>query len=204
MNLIDGIKLQGAPARIPDCSRDGLPQFFKEMGYEVGAEIGAHKGEFTEKFCVEGFKMYAIDPWIGFSGQGRDQQVQFVQDGYYEEAKRRLIPFETCVIVRKTSMEALGDFKDRSLDFVYIDGDHNFRHAAEDIYEWTKKVRVGGAVSGHDYFDTPHFARNIVCNVKAVVDAYTKAFDITNWFIFKPDNSSDPNDKYHSWMFFRT
>ncbi len=31
MKLIDGIKLKGAPAEIPDCSRDDLPQFFVEM-----------------------------------------------------------------------------------------------------------------------------------------------------------------------------
>ncbi len=48
-------------------------------------------------------------------------------------------------------MDALEDFEDNSLDFVYIDGDHNFKHISEDIYEWTKKVRSGGIVSGHDY-----------------------------------------------------
>ena len=53
--------------------RDELPKFFKENGYLVGAEIGSHKGEFTEKLLREGLKVSAIDPWMGFSGQGRHQ-----------------------------------------------------------------------------------------------------------------------------------
>jgi len=201
MKLIEAIKNSGNPFIIPDCGRDSLPEFFKERGYNTGIEVGVLKGEFTEKFCKEGFKVYAVDPWIGFSGQGRTQKEQYVQDGYYEQAKKVLIPYKNCVIIRKTSMDALADFKDGSLDFCFIDGNHDFRHVAEDIFEWSKKVRVGGVVAGHDYWDTASFARNMVYNVKAVLDAYVKAFDITNWYIFKPEKSSDPNDKYYSWMF---
>jgi len=154
----------------------------------------------AEKFCKAGLKVYGIDPWMSFKGQGRTQEVQYTQDGYYEDAKKILIPYKNCTIIRKTSMDALEYFEDGSLDWVYLDGDHNFRHAAADIYEWAKKVRSGGVVSGHDYFNTPSFARNVVCNVGIVVDAYTKAFDIENWYIYKPDKPKDTNDRYHSWM----
>jgi len=175
--------------------RLGLPQFFKEQGYQVGAEIGVLKGEFTEKLCQAGLKVYAIDPWMPFDGQGRTQRFQNTQDGYYNEAIKRLSPYN-CIIVRKTSMDALVDISDKSLDFVYIDGNHNFRHIAEDIFEWTKKVRLGGVVSGHDYFNTISSARNIVCNVKTVVGAYTKVFDIKNLQILA-------GDKYPSWLFIK-
>ena len=201
--MIEAIKYEGSPFIIPDCGRDNLPQFFKEMGLKVGAEIGAYKGEFSAKFCKAGLYMYVIDPWLGFAGQGRTQQVQSTQDGYYEDAKRNLAPHQNCTIIRKASMDALTDFKDNSLDFTYVDGDHNFRHAAEDIYEWAKKVKIGGVVAGHDYFDTPFFARNVVCNVKAVLDAYVKAFNITNWYIYKPEKGVDPNDRYYSWFFIK-
>ena len=203
MKLIDAIKKEkGIPFEIPDCSRDELPEFFKQMGYEIGAEIGSYKGTFTEKFCKEGFKMYAIDPWMAYQGAGRTQLKQERHDFLCEHAKRILAPYD-CTIIRKTSMDALNDFKDGSLDFIYIDGNHNFRHAASDIYEWSKKVKIGGIVSGHDYFDTAFFARNIVCNVKIVLDAYIKAFNITNWYIYKPKKTTNPNDKYYSWMFIK-
>jgi len=200
MKLIDGLKQRGKPFIIPDCSRNGLPELFVQMGFRIGAEIGVYRGQFSEKFCIAGLKMYAIDPWMAFRGQGKHQRMQEVEDGYYAETVKRLAPYPDCTIIKKTSMEALDDFRDGSLDFVYIDGDHNFRHAAEDIFEWSKKVRAGGVVSGHDYWNTNYYARNLVCNVGVIVDAYTKAFIITNWYIYKPDNSRDPNDLKFSWL----
>ena len=131
------------------------------MDYKVGAEIGSCRGEFTEKFCKAGLKMYAIDPWTGYAGAGRTEKLQEIQDSHYEETKKLLAPYD-CTIIRKTSMEAVSDFEDGSLDFVYIDGNHAFRYIAEDLYEWTKKVRNSGAVSGHDYFHTSSSASNVV------------------------------------------
>jgi len=186
-------------------SRNDLPILFKEIGYRVGVEIGTHKGEFTKEFCKAGLKIYTIDPWMGFSGQGRTQKVQYVQDSYYEDAKKILIPFENCSIIRKTSMDALEDFKNSSLDFVYIDGDHNFRHTASDIYEWSKKVRIGGVVSGHDYFNTLPTSSNVVCHVKSVVDAYVKMFEIDNFYLYggiETAKHGDP-DKYFSWLWIK-
>lgn len=203
MKFIEAIKQSGCPFVVLDCGRDSLPEFFVEMGYKIGVEIGVLRGKFTEKLCKAELKIYAIDPWMGFSGQGRHQNEQLIQDGYYEQAKKVLSPYKNCAIIRKTSMDALEDFKDGSLDFIFIDGNHDFRHAAEDIFEWSKKVRVGGVVAGHDYFDTASFARNIVCNVKVVLDAYVKAFDITNWYIYMPEGAVDPDDKKYSWMFIK-
>ena len=62
MKIIDGIKLKGRPAEIPDCGRDDLPQFFVEMGYKVGAEIGVQEGIYAEEICKAGLKLYAVDP----------------------------------------------------------------------------------------------------------------------------------------------
>ena len=56
MDLIEGIKHKGRPFEIPDCSRDNLPKFFKQMGYKAGAEIGVYMGAFSEKFCKAGLR----------------------------------------------------------------------------------------------------------------------------------------------------
>lgn len=199
MLIKEGIKLKGRPVEIKDCSRDDLPEFFKEMGYKVGVEIGVYKGEFTEKFCKAGLKMYAIDPWHSYNGAGRVSKLQERQEFLYGHTQRVLAPYKDCTIIRKASMDAVYMFKDRSLDFVYIDGDHNFKHIAQDIYEWTWKVRKGGAVAGHDYFSTIPSAQNLICHVGSVVDAYIKVFGIDNWYIFGGLGS----DKALSWMFIR-
>lgn len=203
MKIIDGIKLKGKPAKIPNCGRDDLPKFFKEMGYKVGAEIGVYIGEFTEKFCKEGFKMYAIDPWIPYLGSGRTFKLAEVQEKVYLQAKKRLEIYPNCQIIRKTSMEALKDIPDGSLDFIYLDGDHRFKYIAEDLVEWSQKVRKGGIISGHDYNDSIPQARNIICNVGSVVDAYVKSFGIENFYLIGGINNSSFYDKYYSWLWIK-
>lgn len=182
-------------------SRNNLPKFLVEQGYKVGAEVGVYKGEFTEKFCQAGLKMYAIDPWRAFKGQGRTQQRQERQDFIYGHASRLLAPYD-CTLIRKTSMEALEDFADESLDFVYLDGDHSFLPVAEDIFHWEKKVRKGGVVAGHDYDLTAPHATNTVIHVKPVVDAYCQVFGIDNLYVFGKTGESK-NDNYASWMWIK-
>ena len=204
MKLSESIKLVGNPVVVSDSSRDELPELFREMGYKIGAEIGVLKGKFTEKYCQAGLKMYAVDPWMSYEGSGRTQQVQKTQDDGYEETKERLIKYPDCTLIRKISMDAIADFKDGSLDFVYIDGNHAFRYVAEDIYEWSKKVRSGGIVAGHDYFNTPPSARNLVCQVKAVVDAYINLYEIENWWLYgKKVDATNADDKVYSWMWIK-
>ena len=99
-------------------------------------------------------------------------------------------------------MDALADFEDGSLDFVYIDGDHSFKYIAEDLVEWSKKVRSGGCVSGHDYLMTPPGTRNMVCHVQAVVDAYIKTFGIESFYIVN-ERRHFYNQKLHSWLWIK-
>jgi len=203
MKLIDGIKEHGKPFIVPDCGRDSLPEFFKELGFKVGAEVGTYRGEFAEKLCKEGLKLYAVDPWMGYEGAGRTEQKQDKQDLNYEEAKKVLSPYPDCILVRETSREALKLIPDGSLDFVYLDGDHRFQYIAEDLVEWSKKVRSGGVVSGHDYFNTDPWANNVQCQVGAVLDAYVKSFGIEDFYVFKPLIENSKGDSTPSWMFIK-
>lgn len=191
MKLIDGIKLTGKPAQIPDCSRDDLPQFFVDMGFTVGAEIGVAKGAFSVKLAQAGLKLYSIDPWAN--------------EAHFGHAKRLLSPYPNCVMIRKTSMEAVEDFADGSLDFVYIDANHEFRYVAEDLVEWSNKVRSGGVISGHDYMYTRPTKPEGICHVIYVLNAYTQAYGIDNSFIlgrkFAPPG--EKRDRWRSWMFIK-
>lgn len=206
MNLFDAItNLSGSPAEIPDCSRDDLPEFFVQMGYKVGAEIGVDKGEFTVSFCKAGLSMYAIDPWGYYPGY-EDSRGYETLNQLYEDTKRLLIPYPNCKVIRKTSMEAALEFPDESLDFVYIDGNHEFQFVADDVCVWSKKVKKGGVISGHDYIHTNPKTQAGVCHVIYVVDAYTKAYKIKNWYLLgnkhkKIDN--EKRDRFRSWMWIK-
>jgi len=207
MEIIKGIKLKGYPAEIPNCSRDDLPQFFLDMGFKKGVEIGTYKGKFTKKFAEKGLEIYGIDPYKPYSDfdivvDNRTER----QNELFNMATEILKPYENAKIIRKMSMEALEDFEDESLDFVYIDGNHRFKWVAEDIYEWSKKVKKGGVVSGHDYIH-PKRLRNRwdSLQVKFIVDAYLQAFRIKNWYLLGEQDApaGDRRDRFRSWMWIK-
>lgn len=193
MKLIKAINKKGSPYKIQDGSRDDLPELFVDMGFKTGAEIGVYKGEFSEKIAKTGLKLFSIDPWKVYEDFVHPRGQKRL-DFLYEHTKRVLAPYPTSTIVRKTSMDALADFKDESLDFVYIDGNHEFKYVAQDLYEWSKKVKKGGIVSGHDYTFVESSTGKDNRTVGNLVDAYIEAFKIPNWYILN-------NDKWPSWMF---
>ena len=201
MRIIDGIELRGAPAVIPDSARVDLPQFFVEMGYKTGVEVGVYKGAFTERLCKAGLKMFAVDPWVSYYGD-RDQERQ---DSIYAEACGRLAPYD-CTIIRKTSAEAARQFRYESLDFAYVDGDHRFKEMAADTVDWSKRVRPGGVVAGHDYFTSLPWARKFRCQVGVIVDAYTKAFGINNWYLIgdrDPEEEPEWGQWFPTWLWIK-
>ena len=195
MRIIDALSRKGAPASIPECQRADLPQFFVDMGYTIGAEIGVYKAGFTEKFCKVGLKMFAIDGWCAYDEYNEpSRNIQARQDFLYGHAQRVLAPYPSCTIIRKPSMEALVDFQNESLDFVYIDANHTFKYVVEDIYEWSKKVRKGGVIAGHDYAET-----NII-KVKIAVKAYTRAYGIKNWYVL---GAEVRGEQFSSWFWIK-
>lgn len=204
MNIKDGLKLEGRPAEIPDCNRDDLPQFFVDMGYRVGVEIGVDKGEYTEKFCKAGLQMYGVDPWKWYPDYPHPKGQKRL-DFLHEHTLRTLAPYDA-TIIRKTSMEAVEMFEDNSLDFVYIDGHHGFKYVTEDIYEWSKKIKVGGVISGHDYALNRHEVGSAsVLQVRYVVDAYTKAFGIRQWYVLGRYKAlpGEKRDRFRSWLWIK-
>lgn len=128
-------------------TREDLAKYFAELRFTVGAEVGVLRGDYSSILCEANpeLKLYCIDSWGYGERKRREYHLQA-----YEIAKQKLASYHTTILY-KLSMEAVLDFDDESLDFVYIDANHQPDFVREDIREWTKKVRKGGIVSGHDY-----------------------------------------------------
>lgn len=204
MKLIEGLKLEGRPVEIPNCSRDDLPELFVDLGFKVGAEIGVAGGEFSEKLSKKGLEVYAIDPWLSYEDY-KHSRGQKAMEEVFLSARERLAPYPNCKIVRKTSVEASFDFVDRSLDFVYLDGNHQLMYIIQDLVIWSRKVKLGGIISGHDYIYTnPKNPAGIV-HVIYALDAYTKAYNIDNLYLLgRKKAEGETRDRFRSWMFVNT
>lgn len=168
------------PIEIAQIGRYGLADLFSELGFTTGAEIGVYRGEYSEVLCKANpkLKLYSIDPWDPHPEYTAYIKKETFVDAY-DQAKKRLSNYN-CEMIKKKSLDAARDFEDESLDFVYIDGDHSFQACTNDIVEWSKKVKTGGIIAGHDYIK--HLPRSII-HVYQAVNGYTDALGIRPWFI---------------------
>jgi hypothetical protein len=97
-------------------------------------------------------------------------------------------------------MEAVTSFEDRSLDFVYIDANHQIPQVIDDICAWRLKVRKGGIVAGHDFYESKR--QDTKCHVKYAVHCAVKAYRIWPWFVVGLRARVDglKRDKSRSWF----
>jgi hypothetical protein len=201
------------PISLPFDRNRGLTGLLNELNLKVGAEIGTSKGRFAKWLFakIRGLKLYCVDPWAVYDNyiELHDKSKQDLFDGYFEETKQRLAGHNV-EFVRKFSMDAVKDFKDNSLDFVFIDGNHTFEYVINDIAEWSKKVRPGGIISGHDYWTSAErrhlYVDNLnpiekikLCQVEDAVQAWTKSNHIKPWFITTPNGT----DKFPSFLWIK-
>jgi len=190
------------PVEIPDTGRNDLAILFKELDFKVGVEVGVAEGFYAEILCCAnpGVKLYCVDAWQKYADY-RDYISSSILDGFYEEAKVRLAPYD-CTLIRKFSMEAVQNFEPNSLDFVYIDGNHTLKYVVEDITEWSKRVRPGGIISGHDFRKSN---TSYTAHVVQSVQAYTDAYRISPWFVLGSKGSvkGETRDEHRSWMWIK-
>jgi hypothetical protein len=203
MKIEEGIKYKGMPYWIPGCSRDDLPAFFKARGYKKGVEVGVSWVQNIIGYCEAGLEIYGIDPWKNSKDNIYRKIVSVVGcntiEDVYNLAVNRTEKYPNCKLIRKTSMDALDDFEDRSLDFVYIDANHAFGYIAMDLMQWNRKVKKGGVIAGHDYYATTGIRESR--HVGNIVDAFAKSYDFTNFWVL--GSKDDHKDRDLSFLMFK-
>lgn len=158
-----------------------MPYVFAELGFKVGAEIGVERGKYADCLLrkIPGLALYCVDPWVETPGYREGMQSKIEQ--YRKETYLLLKKHKGARIMEKFSVAAAKDIPDGSLDFVFIDGNHDFENVVADIAAWTPKVRQGGIISGHDFCDEVCAHERI--DVETAVLGWVKTHDIKTWFI---------------------
>jgi hypothetical protein len=129
----------------------------------VGVEIGVFKGQFSDMLLriAHPTTLHLVDPWISSTADEHSRALysqahrsQKDMDNIYAEVRSRFAkPIETgrVVIHREMSKSAMEKFDDESLDFVYVDGDHNERGVSLDLDLAFQKIKRQGLICGDDY-----------------------------------------------------
>ena len=185
-------------------NRDFFPKLITSLnlfgnGVEVGVWRGVHALMLLQNW--EKGVLFCVDPWktgaeFNENGEcidasGFTPQSGRRMEGCYKSALKALDKFISsgrCVVMRKTSEEASANFKDASLDWVYLDAQHHGKGSRQDIEMWIPKVRSGGVIGGHDYFyEPPKF------EVKSAVDGYfgdyavsVSTSPVASWYVLIP------------------
>lgn len=177
---------QTMPIDLP-IGRNELASLFAELGFKSGAEIGVEQGEYSEVLAgaMPHAKIYLVDAWQGYRGY-RDHVNQEKLDGFHAATAERMKKYAGVEIIRDWSLNAVKGFGPGLFDFVFIDANHSFDYVMQDIIEWSKVVRRGGIVSGHDYFVGKGNQNH---QVPIAVKAYTEAHGVSPWFCARGDHS---------------
>ena len=163
-------------------------------------EIGAWLGKSTSYMAVEiinsgkNIKFDVLDTWEGSKGGANDESLHSdlmknLDDSLYNNFLKNIDPVRNYINpIQAWSFDVVDKYNDKSLDFVFIDGAHDYESVKRDIIDWYPKVKDNGVIGGHDYniHDWPgvvqavneFFGEENVNNVKK---------DTWSWFVNKND-----------------
>ena len=104
-------------------------------------------------------KIYAVDTWAGSeehidpSNLNYNPELAQNPDWLYNLYLQNIEPVKDIITsIRKSSLEAVNNFEDKSLDFVFIDAAHDYENVKADILAWLPKLKKTGILAGHDYY----------------------------------------------------
>jgi len=138
------------------------------VGVEIGTQRGINALNILENFNIK--MLYLIDSYFSYDGY-----PESLLENSYDAAKKRLESYNNKTFIIKKSEDALQDVPDK-LDFIYIDGNHEYEYVKKDIQLWYPKIVDGGYIGGHD------FNMNFPGVVKAVRE-FVRKNNITNrWY----------------------
>ncbi len=120
-------------------------------------EVGVHKGEnaldvfqnlnIEQSYLIDMYKAYGI-----ITDEIHSYVSQQVQDDVFKVAKNRLKPVKDKITwILKYSDKAVEDLPN-NIDFIYIDGNHEYEFVKKDIELYWEKVSKKGILAGHDFY----------------------------------------------------
>jgi hypothetical protein len=125
---------------------------FVEVGVFVGSNICwlAQKCEEREAYP----DIWAIDLWQceEISQASKDHVgVQSNFEQAFEDNLERCEILPWIKVIKQDSLKAADYFRDKSIDFLFLDDDHTYPHTRDELVKWLPKMKKNSIIAGHDY-----------------------------------------------------
>lgn len=173
-------------------SRNHLASWLNAEGLVgAGVEVGVLHGCFAAQMLPvwQGQAYWMVDIWENYEGS-----LNKVQDGQFDLFRAQCAEiaqaYPIAKLIRCMSVNAANSFADNSLDWVYIDANHDYKPVLEDLDAWYPKVKPGGLFGGHDFYNSD--VKFHECRVERALKEWAtrnhKAFYLTpctSWWMIK-------------------
>ena len=168
-----------------------IEEYAKGKKQIVGLEIGVEEAPTTVWLLehLPTLKHYGVDPYVAYQ--------DWYPGGYLHQDERNRVK-ETMLLRTKKygdrftlyemkSDEAVSKFKDKSLDFIFIDGLHEYEQVLTDCRNYWPKMKKGAIFAGHDYKVIEGVGRAVnefAAEIGQKEINYLPANDIWYWYKF--------------------
>jgi len=148
---------------------DAITQFNDAVFVEIGTWKGKSAIYMAEKIKDSGknIKFYTVDLFEYVQGyESFTNDGESLSDSFLDEVMANVSPIKDYInIIKGRSYEIADQFEDKSIDFIFIDGDHSYLGVKKDLEAWYPKIKLDRIIAGHDYSERS-------CGVKKAVDEF--------------------------------
>lgn len=152
-------------------------------------EVGVWKGDFSKLIAAKPIKeLHLVDPWVSITDIPARWHAapQEDMDAIYSSVSEAFSSNPKVSIHREFSVDAAKTFKDDSVDWIYIDGNHSYDFVKADLEAWWPKLKSGGVLCGDDYQEGSYQVETLDFGVVKAVDEFRASFsDIQKFQLFK-------------------
>lgn len=139
------------------------PSVFVEIGAFLGRSAAYMGGEIGRRMAPVTF--FTVDPWIAGPWTEPSIQVEIEKAGgnlfhLFQRNISRAGAWDWVKPLQMTSVEAAKLFDDRSVDFFFEDGCHEYEYVKASLDAWRPKMKPSGVMAGHDV-DRPGVLRAV-------------------------------------------
>jgi hypothetical protein len=176
--------------------RNSFPDLINSLGYKRGVEVGSLFGGYADhllKYTTD-FTLTMVDPWeyqVGYDDTSNIEDKSAWETRYQMAIDVKEKYPGRCHIIRGYSTIAALSFANKSLDFIYLDARHDYKHVMEDLETWYPKIVKDGMFAGHDFLDSGEnfgvksavleFAGDLKLTVHNTVEDWPSWYFIKEW-----------------------
>jgi predicted O-methyltransferase YrrM len=176
--------------------RHQIPTLLNAINAKRICEVGVRNGEhLVDLLTSVASQVVAVDLWQE-TGKRSENDECHTQTELDEQCINVAALSPRILVDRCSSVVAATHYHDGYFDFVYIDADHTEAAVEADIQAWWPKVRAGGILAGHDYYEVSPTCKDgtqINFGVIPAVNRFVESLGLilhvdhdTDWFVEKP------------------